>query len=216
MAEDGERLSPSASKAKRNLLFLAVIAWALAFGWVYPHPSDTNVSLGGIGLETTVGAVLGGLAALLGYNLFSFWLHGPFGDKRNVESVYYLLCPTQGFPAAAAAMLQHIQAAAGMNALPDKISGPSQLDMWLNAHSGEPGPNLTGIAWYVDDNKRRQAKAALWAALHRRTRWRLWRSALRYRTAKLLLLEDTWDVWMPLIVGISGLVAAAISFCRLV
>jgi hypothetical protein len=54
MDEVKERLSNSASKAKRNLLFLSVVAWALAMCWVRPRSSGTAVSLGGVGLETDI------------------------------------------------------------------------------------------------------------------------------------------------------------------
>jgi hypothetical protein len=208
MADDKERLNNSAAKAKRNLLFLSVVSWALACGWVRPRSGSTAISLGGVGLETTLQFVLWGLGALLAYNLISFWLHGPFGDSRKELRRNYLVSSTHFLSANADTLLHHITAAAGPNALPDGIAGIAQLDDWMHRQTNPD-------SWNKDDNTRRQGLDALWNALSRRTKSWLWWRAIRHTAGRRLLLEDWWDLWIPLLVGLSGIVAVLLACWRL-
>jgi hypothetical protein len=152
-----------------------------------------------------------GLAALLGYNVLSFLLHGPFGDSKYLERVYYLLHPDQGWNAAAAALLHHITSVAGADALPNRIADPHKLDDWLTSQTG----GTQSQEWYQSDDSRRRGKMALWNSLHWRTKWQLRFAALRHRRSKLLLLQDAWDGWIPLLVGLASFIAATIALVRL-
>ena len=208
MAEDKERLSSSAARAKRNLLFLAVLAWALAIGWVRPRTGDTTVSLGGVGLETTVGVILWGLAALLAYNLFSFWLHGPFGDGQAQKRILLLFDPEKGAGQGIANVYNHLVNVAVSSSLPEDISSHEELVGWLNEFLRKVGKGKWDSA--IDSNA--TALRHLWKMLPWGAKMRLRLAALRLDTTRRALLENAVDVWFPLLVGASGLIAVAIAF----
>lgn len=211
MAEDKERLSSSAAKGKRNLLFLAVLAWALAFGWVYPRTEDTKVSLGGIGLETTIGIVLWGLALLLAYNLFSFWLHGPFSDRQAQKRMMLVFDPEDGATQGVLKVYNHLVNVAGSSSLPDDISNYHKLADWLNKFLQKVGKGK----WDSSIDSNATALRHLWKMLSWGAKMRLRWAALRWDISRRALLEDAVDVWFPLVAGISGLLAVAIAFWRL-
>lgn len=207
MAEEKERLSPSAAKAKRNLWFFAAIAWALALCWIRPS-QEGRVVIAGIGAETSVQVILGALAVVLVFNLFSFWLHGPFGDKRKDARIWHLLHPRVGIEASCRDLFDHISFAAGESSLPGGARAGDQLERWI-------GIQLENDRWWQSESKRAAGFLALWNSLSRRTRMSLRWSALGSRRARLLVFEDLWDVWTPLVIGTSGLVAVAIAWSRL-
>jgi len=214
MAEDKERLSSSAANAKRNLLFLAVLAWALAYGWVRPRTGDTTVSLGGVGLETTVGVILWGLAAVLAYNLLSFWLHGPFGDRRTSERIVWLLNPHKGPDANERELYEYIVACLGEQALQADMRTISNLDTWLTSQANEVFEDRQH--WRSSTERRDLAFTKLWERLGQDVQKRIAWKGLLYRKSRLVVIEDWWDLWMPLLIGASGLLAVAAAFWRLV
>ena len=75
-----EFLNESGRKAKRNLLFFASITWALATGFV---KSEASITIGGLGLKTSIGFVLFSLTVLLAFNLISFVLHLKFHSATS-------------------------------------------------------------------------------------------------------------------------------------
>ncbi len=209
MADDKERLSGSAAKAKRNLLFLAALTWALAMCWVRPRSGSNTVSLAGVGLDTDINFILWGLVAFLGYNVFSFLLHGPFGSRRALERHWHLLHPRLGFRANANDLFEHLSASVGPRAIPNRAGSHQELDAWLSQR-------VEGGRWGDSDKRRDMALRALWNQLDWRSRMWLRLRALQHRTARLLVVEDFFDVWVPLLAGISALlVAIPVAFWRL-
>ena len=210
MAENKERLSGSAVKGKRNLLFLAVIAWALAVGWVRPSEGETKISLGGVGLETDFDFVLWSIAALLAYNLLSFWLHGPFGDGQADKRMLFLFDPIHGAGAGFEHVYQHVERAVGLGALPEGITYVDDLKDWMNRQLAEMG----GIRWDASTEGNAAGVRCLWRSLSWWARFRLCLAGCRRDTSRRALLENALDVWLPVLAGTSGLFAVVISLLR--
>lgn len=203
MAGDKEGLSTTAAKAKRNVLFFAAVAWALACGWIKPSAGG-RVDLAGIGAETLVRFILWGLVVLLGYNLVSFLIHAPIGRRWKLERISWLLDPSNGPDTYAEALFDHITGIAGPDALPTEVRNYVALNEWLS-RSLEPWGNRP---WNEQENKG-PALTNLWNALSKKTQRLLSRRGLPYLRARLAVIEYPWDVWIPLAFGTSGLGALA-------
>ncbi len=77
-----EFLNESARKAKRNLWILGSLSLALATGILSPEKEGAKISIGGIGLETSMPFIFGALILVLIFNLINLLLHQNYGTAR--------------------------------------------------------------------------------------------------------------------------------------
>jgi hypothetical protein len=132
-------------------------------------------------------------------------LHGPFGDWRQEERHAYLLNPKEGPTGGWQEMVERIKKVAGDQSFPEGIQSYDKLEDWLNRKAGR---------WNSNRDTRRHALQVLWENLSKGTRWKLRVRALHLRHVRLLMIEDLWDLWLPLGVGITGLLAVLIAGFR--
>lgn len=81
-----ETLNESARKAKRNLWIFASLSWILATGLLSPVEEGAKISIGGIGLETSIAFIFVALFLVLTFNLINLRLHGKFGEAWFVAN----------------------------------------------------------------------------------------------------------------------------------
>ena len=211
MDEKSERLNDTAKKAQRNLLFFALAAWALALGWIEITGRTSKVSFGGVGAETTLEVILWFLFAMQAYSLFSFWLHGPFGDSRGDERKYWMMNPSTGSDVTPSNLYNSVLKIAGAGAWGRNVQEWKDFQA-LMAENG-----IEDRGWRDMPNDRREGILELWGILPKATIWRLKRAALIGPAyVRRLMIEDFADVWIPVVIGGSGSLAVGIGLGRLV